>query len=141
MLLRDGIVNDPWLTVLSNCPSHMESHNPFISCKIHEHTIKIESRKLQIELSDSWGPLCTCHPQGVQATYQVVFLHMEEGQLPVVDATQISVKSLSKSSCASVSPQTPRLGLSLFPTIKMAMPSVEGVYSNFYQYGGNWYSL
>ena len=65
MLLRDGIVKDPWFTVLGNCPSHMESHNPFIFWKIHEHTIKIESRKLQIELYDSWGPLCTCHPQEV----------------------------------------------------------------------------
>lgn len=61
----------------------------------------------------------------------MVFLHMEEGQLPVVDATQISVKSLSKSSCASVSPQTPRLGLPLLPTTKMAMPSVEGFIATF----------
>lgn len=59
-LLRVCIVNDSWSTVpLGHSPSCLESHNPSPFWKTHTHTIKTESRRIQIELSLIPGGLST----------------------------------------------------------------------------------
>lgn len=48
MLLRDRIVNDPWSTVLSNCPSHMKviTHSSFGKSMNIQLKQKVESFKV-----------------------------------------------------------------------------------------------